>query len=70
MTDSGEVVNIEQLIREQDLRDHQDLNRAVGRLKKADDAIEFDTDSKTQEEVVSELVEIVQSRMSEISSRQ
>lgn len=42
-------------------RDARDQSRPVGALKKADDAIEFSTDSLTQEEVVERLEAIVRS---------
>ena len=63
MESSGEFVDYDQIIREQTIRDQQDLNRKVGRLQKADDAIELNTDEKTVDEVVDELVDIVTARM-------
>ena len=63
MQADGEFVDYDQIIREQTLRDQQDLNRKVGRLQRADDAVEVNTDDKTIEEVVNELVEIVKARM-------
>jgi cytidylate kinase len=63
METSGEFVDYDQIIREQTIRDQQDLNRKVGRLQKADDAVEVNTDDKTIEEVVDELTKIVTARM-------
>ena len=63
MESSGEFVDYDQIIREQTIRDQQDLNRKVGRLQKADDAVEVNTDDKSVEEVVDELVAIVTARM-------
>ncbi len=59
----GAFVDYDQIVRDQNLRDQQDLNRPVGRLQKASDAIEFNTDDKSIEEVVSELLAIVQSKL-------
>ena len=63
MEASGEYVDFDQIIREQTKRDQQDLQRKVGRLQKADDAVEVNTDHKTIEEVVDELAKIVTERM-------
>lgn len=63
METSGEFVDYDQIIREQTLRDQQDLNRKVGRLQKAKDAVEVNTDNKTIDEVVDELAKIVTERM-------
>ena len=59
----GAFVDYDQIIREQNLRDQQDLNRPVGRLQRAEDAIELNTDNKSLEEVVSELLAIVRSKI-------
>ncbi len=60
---SGESVELEAIIREQEIRDQQDSTRVVGRLKKASDAIELLTDNLTLEEVVAELERIVRRRI-------
>ncbi len=59
----GAFVDYDQIINAQNLRDQQDLNRPVGRLQKAHDAIEYNTDDKCIEEVVSELLAIVRSKL-------
>ena len=59
----GAFVDYDQIIREQNLRDQQDRDRPVGRLQKASDAIEFNTDDKSIEEVVSELLAIVRAKL-------
>ena len=56
---AGKPIALDQVIREQRIRDQQDQSREVGRLQKAADAIEVNTDDKTVEEVVNELAEIV-----------
>ncbi len=60
---SGKPVEFEAVIRDQEMRDQQDSTREVGRLMKAEDAIELLTDDLTLVEVVSELESIVRQRM-------
>lgn len=60
---SGKPVEFEAVIRDQEIRDQQDSTREVGRLMKAEDAIELLTDDLTLGEVVSELESIVRQRM-------
>jgi cytidylate kinase len=64
MEDAGEFVDFDQVVREQEIRDQQDLTRPIGRLMKADDAIEVNTDQQTLDEVLSRLVAIVQKKVS------
>ena len=61
---AGHYVDFDQIIREQQTRDLQDESREVGRLQKADDAIEVNTDHQTIDEVVASLVALVQDRLS------
>jgi cytidylate kinase len=63
MQSAGMFADYDQVVREQKIRDEQDLKRPVGRLQKADDAIEVNTDNKTVDEVVDELVAIVDERL-------
>jgi len=44
---AGHYVDFDQIVREQQTRDLQDESREVGRLQKADDAIEVNTDHQT-----------------------
>lgn len=55
----GEEASYEEVLAEQNERDRRDRTRPVGRLMKADDAIEFCTDGLTPEEVVARLEAIV-----------
>lgn len=55
----GEKIEFEEMLRQQNLRDEQDYNRAVGRLQKADDAVELSTDGMSTAEVINRLEEIV-----------
>ena len=60
---AGHFVDFDQIVREQETRDIQDQNRKIGRLQKANDAIEVNTDQFTIDEVVAKLAEIVRERM-------
>jgi cytidylate kinase len=59
MQSSGQYVDFDQIVREQDVRDEQDLTRKVGKLQKAEDAVEVNTDQQSLEEVVDCLEKIV-----------
>ena len=61
---AGHYVDFDQIVREQETRDQQDRSREVGRLQKADDAIEVNTDHYTIDEVVAELARLVRERLS------
>ncbi|HEX3600585.1 MAG TPA: (d)CMP kinase [Lacipirellulaceae bacterium] len=58
----GENIPFEEVLENQRLRDHRDLSRPVGALKKAGDAVEVATDGLTPDEVVAELEKIVRSK--------
>ena len=60
---AGHFVDFDQIVREQKTRDVQDQNREIGRLQKASDAIEVNTDQLTIDEVVTKLARIVRERM-------
>jgi len=59
----GEEVAVEEVLRQQNERDRRDSSREVGRLRKADDAVEVVTDGLAAEEVLTRLVDLVQARM-------
>lgn len=63
MQQQGQFVDYDQVIRDQQRRDREDESRPVGRLQKAPDAVEVNTDRQSIEEVVQRLVEIVQARI-------
>jgi cytidylate kinase len=63
MEQLGAAVNYDSIVQEQERRDQEDLSRPVGRLRKAKDAIEFNTDGKSIEEVVSSLLAIIRDRL-------
>ncbi|MCL4119844.1 UNVERIFIED_CONTAM: hypothetical protein GTU68_063263 [Idotea baltica] len=60
---AGHFVDYDQIVREQETRDRQDQSRPIGRLQKAEDAIEVNTDHHSIDEVVETLVRLVQERM-------
>ncbi len=59
----GETVSLEQVLDEQNRRDHEDQSREVGRLIPADDAILVATDRLQLEEVVDELEGLLRARL-------
>jgi cytidylate kinase len=59
LKEAGKNVTVEEVISDMNIRDYNDENRPVGRLMKADDAIEVNTDNKTIDDVVDELERIV-----------
>jgi CMP/dCMP kinase len=58
----GEEISFDEVLANQRLRDQRDSSRAVGALRKADDAIEVSTDGLSPDEVVARLEEIVRSK--------
>jgi len=59
MEDRGEPVALDELVQQLAERDQRDASRRVGRMRKAVDAIEVDTDGLSPDEVVDRLEEIV-----------
>ena len=60
---AGHYVDFDQIVREQETRDRQDRSREVGRLQKAVDAIEVNTDHDSIDEVVAILARLVRERL-------
>src|SRR5262245_47039465 len=60
----GEEIPFEEVLENQRLRDQRDESRAVGALRKADDAIEVSTDGLDPDQVVARLEAIVRSKQS------
>ncbi len=58
MQNAGQYVDFDQVIADQNLRDEQDLNREVGPLRRAEDAIEVNTDNQSIADVVNALERI------------
>lgn len=61
----GIQVELNEILDQQNRRDHQDSIRPVGALRKADDAIEFSTDGLSLDEVVKQLEAIIRDRLSQ-----
>jgi cytidylate kinase len=59
LASSGIEVGLEEILAEQQQRDHDDMNRPVGSLKVADDSIYVHTDGMHEEDVLQKLIEIV-----------
>ena len=63
LIEKGMTCDLEQLQKEIEARDYQDMTREVSPLKKADDAIELDTSDLTISEVIAKMQEIVTKRI-------
>ena len=63
MEAAGRYVDFDQIIADQKIRDQQDLNRPVGKLMRASDAVEVNTVNKSIDEVVLELEQLAKSRI-------
>jgi cytidylate kinase len=63
--DANEQVDYDEVLRQINLRDLQDMARPVGALKKARDAYELLTDRMSLEEVIDNLEEVARLRMAE-----
>ena len=59
----GQNVPFEEVLRDTNLRDEQDMNRAAAPLRKADDAIEADTTGMNLQESYALLCDIVITRL-------
>lgn len=67
---AGEIADFDDILAQQTQRDHEDTQRAIGGLKVAEDAVSFWTDGLSEEEVLTQLVELVHSRDPRFSARQ
>lgn len=63
MEAAGQYVDHDEVVANQNLRDQRDLNREVGRLMRADDAIEVNTDNQSIANVVDELERIARAKI-------
>ncbi len=57
----GVEITLEEVLAQQNARDERDASRQIGRLVKADDAVEFVSDGLSTDEVVDQLEQIVRS---------
>jgi cytidylate kinase len=60
---AGVKVELEQIVRETQARDDQDMNRAIAPLRKASDAVSIDSTSRSLEEVVNEMAAFVREHL-------
>ena len=63
LADKGDIVTLEELLLQQEVRDERDENRACAPLKPAPDAIIIDTTPMSLEEVAAHLEQLVRQRM-------
>jgi CMP/dCMP kinase len=68
LAERGIELDLDAVLSQQNRRDHEDRSRAVGALRKADDALEFCTDGRSLEEVVRELRRCIEQKLASISS--
>ena len=59
----GDTMDLETVIAEQKIRDLRDETRAVGRLTKADDAVEIRVDDLSIDQVLEQMEQVVRSRI-------
>lgn len=62
----GETTTLEEVLEQQTQRDRRDESRSVGRLHRAADAVEVNTDGLTVEEVVDRLEKLVRAKLNEL----
>ncbi|QEG21311.1 (d)CMP kinase [Mariniblastus fucicola] len=60
---AGQYVDYDEVVAAQNLRDERDSNREVGRLMRAEDAIEVNTDNQSIANVVDELERIARAKI-------
>ena len=63
LSNEGQFVDYDQILREQAIRDRQDESRPFGALARAEDAVEVNTDHKSMDEVVCELETIAREKI-------
>jgi cytidylate kinase len=63
MEAAGQYIDFDEVVAEQNLRDQRDENREVGKLMRAADAIEVNTDNQSIADVVNELERIARAKI-------
>ena len=63
LTEKGQNVNYDDILREIELRDYQDTHREIAPLKKADDAVLVDTTKLNLEESIEYMLKVIRERM-------
>lgn len=65
LKEMGQIADLDMLLKEIEARDQMDYTRAVSPLKKADDAVEINTDELTIDQVVSRVLELAHQKLSD-----
>lgn len=63
LTEKGQDVNYDDILKEIELRDYQDTHREIAPLKKADDAVLVDTTKLTLEESIEHMLSVIKERI-------
>ncbi|MFW5866242.1 MAG: (d)CMP kinase [Armatimonadota bacterium] len=63
--EQGEAADYEQILADQRVRDQRDRTREIAPLRRAEDAVEVDSDPLTVEEVVRRVMELLEDRLEE-----
>ncbi len=63
MTEKGQEISFEEVLRDLQKRDEQDMNRPVEPLRKAEDAVLVDTSDMSFEESVDAILEVVEEKL-------
>jgi cytidylate kinase len=66
----GEQITLEQVANDLQKRDHFDMNRLISPLRKAEDAIEVDNTELNRTNQLNVVLELVQKRLEELSTKQ
>jgi cytidylate kinase len=68
LNEQGHEADFEEILQMQNERDEQDYNRPIGRLLKADDAVEVITDNNTLDEIATLLIDIIRQKVTAVDS--
>ena len=63
LTEKGQVVEYENILKEIKERDYQDMNREIAPLKQADDAVLVDTTELTLQESIDYMIKVIKERL-------
>ncbi len=63
LVEKGQDVNYDDILKEIELRDYQDIHREIAPLKKADDAVLVDTTKLTLEESIDHMLSVIRERI-------
>lgn len=63
LTEKGQVVEYDVILKEIKERDYQDMNREIAPLKQADDAVLVDTTELTLQESIDYMIKVIKERL-------